>query len=167
MGKREPRKLFCIVMVYTVSWKRRCFGLLYDISTNFIFLWTIWSHYKVQCENIRPISRLAVFVWHHAVRNKRPILSAMQALSSTISLCRNDPVTRSFCNNLYTLPTYIRSSGLPEYCRLPKTIRLGKEAYSSLCYKHHTATGTHVPYGITQCYLPPSRGDIPAFTPAN
>ena len=38
----------------------------------------------------------------------------------------------------------------------------GKEAYSSLCYKHRTATGTHVPYGITQCYLPPSRGDIPA-----
>jgi len=23
-----------------------------------------------------------------------------------------------------------------------------------------------MPYGITQCYLPPSRGDIPAFTPA-
>jgi len=30
-----------------------------------------------------------------------------------------------------------------------------------------TATGTHVPHGITQCYLPPGRGDIPAFTPAN
>jgi len=44
---------------------------------------------------------------------------------------------------------------------------LEKEAYSSLCYKHHTATGTHVPYGITQYYLPPGRGDIPAFTPAN
>jgi len=29
-----------------------------------------------------------------------------------------------------------------------------------------TATGTHVPYGITQYYLPPGRGDIPAFTPA-
>ena len=29
-----------------------------------------------------------------------------------------------------------------------------------------TATGTHMPYGITQCYLPPDRGDIPAFTPA-
>ena len=29
-----------------------------------------------------------------------------------------------------------------------------------------TATGTHVPYGITQCYLPSGRGDIPAFTPA-
>jgi len=25
-----------------------------------------------------------------------------------------------------------------------------KEAYSSLCYKHHTAMGTHVPYGITR-----------------
>ena len=23
--------------------------------------------------------------------------------------------------------------------------------------------GTHLPYGITQCYLPPRRGDIPAF----
>jgi len=23
-----------------------------------------------------------------------------------------------------------------------------------------------VPYGITQCYLPPDRGDIPAFTAA-
>ena len=27
--------------------------------------------------------------------------------------------------------------------------------------------GTHMPYGITQCYLPPGRGDIPDFTPAN
>ena len=38
--------------------------------------------------------------------------------------------------------------------------------YSSL-QPAYTATGTHVPYGITQCYLPPGRGDIPAFTPAN
>ena len=30
----------------------------------------------------------------------------------------------------------------------------------------HTATGTHMPHGITQCYLPPDRGDIPALTPA-
>jgi len=30
----------------------------------------------------------------------------------------------------------------------------------------HTATGTHMPYGITQCYLPPGRGDVPALTPA-
>jgi len=38
--------------------------------------------------------------------------------------------------------------------------------YSSL-QTAYTATGTHVPYGIKQCYLPPGRGDIPAFTPAN
>jgi len=31
---------------------------------------------------------------------------------------------------------------------------------------HHTATGNHMPYGITQCYLPPGSGDFPAFTPA-
>ena len=30
----------------------------------------------------------------------------------------------------------------------------------------HTATGTHIPYGITQCYLPPGRADISTFTPA-
>jgi len=30
----------------------------------------------------------------------------------------------------------------------------------------HTAKGIHMPYIITQCYLPPNRGDIPAFTPA-
>ena len=29
-----------------------------------------------------------------------------------------------------------------------------------------TAIGTHIPYRITQCYLPPDIGDIPAFTPA-
>jgi len=43
----------------------------------------------------------------------------------------------------------------------------GKEVFSSLCYKRCSAMGTHVPYGITECYLPPGRGDIPAFTPAN
>ena len=43
----------------------------------------------------------------------------------------------------------------------------GKEMYSSLQVKPAiTATGNHIPYGITQCYLPPGRGDIPAFTPA-
>ena len=29
-----------------------------------------------------------------------------------------------------------------------------------------TATGNLMSYGITQCYLPPRRGDIPALTPA-
>jgi len=25
---------------------------------------------------------------------------------------------------------------------------------------------THIPYGITQCYLPPDKGENPAFTPS-
>jgi len=32
---------------------------------------------------------------------------------------------------------------------------------------HHTATGNHIPYGITQCYLPPGSGDFLAFSPAD
>ena len=34
------------------------------------------------------------------------------------------------------------------------------------CQTCLTTTGTHMLYGITQCYLPPDRGDLPAFTPA-
>jgi len=26
---------------------------------------------------------------------------------------------------------------------------------------------TQMPYGITQCYLPPGRDDLPSFTPAS
>ena len=29
---------------------------------------------------------------------------------------------------------------------------------------YHTTMGNHMPYGITQCYLPPSSGDFQAFT---
>ena len=32
--------------------------------------------------------------------------------------------------------------------------------------KNLTATGNHMRYRITQCYLPPGSGDFPAFTPA-
>ena len=31
---------------------------------------------------------------------------------------------------------------------------------------HHTGMGNHMPYGITQRYLPPGSGDFPAFTSA-
>jgi len=31
---------------------------------------------------------------------------------------------------------------------------------------YHTATRNHMLYEITQCYLPPGRGDFSAFTPA-
>ena len=37
---------------------------------------------------------------------------------------------------------------------------------SSLIATSLTATGTHTPYGITRCYQPPGRADIPAFAPA-
>ena len=47
-------------------------------------------------------------------------------------------------------------------CRLQSK---SKDMYSSLQAKPAiTATGTHIPYGTTQCYLPPSKGDITAFT---
>ena len=33
-------------------------------------------------------------------------------------------------------------------------------------HRRSVETGIHIPYGITQCYVPPGRGDIQAFTPA-
>jgi len=30
----------------------------------------------------------------------------------------------------------------------------------------HTATGNHMQFGITQCYLSPGSGDFPTFTPS-
>ena len=47
-------------------------------------------------------------------------------------------------------------------CDTSKSIRIQLSSQDTCL----TATGTHVPYGITQYYLPPGRGDIPAVTPA-
>jgi len=38
--------------------------------------------------------------------------------------------------------------------------------YGSLQQLAFIATRAYVPHAITQCYLPPGRRDIPAFTPA-
>ena len=46
------------------------------------------------------------------------------------------------------------------------TVKVGLKIKSRKRLTGVTATGTHVPCGITQCYLPPGRGDIPSFTPA-
>ena len=45
-----------------------------------------------------------------------------------------------------------------------KLVKVKGNAYSQLASLLRELTGHH---GITQCYLPPGRGDIRAFTPAN
>ena len=48
---------------------------------------------------------------------------------------------------------------------LPVSIRCGIEARNAPL-PHRYGTGAHVPYAITQCYLPPGRRNIPAFIAA-
>jgi len=51
----------------------------------------------------------------------------------------------------------------------PGTSTVIKVKYTDMAVRSltcHTAAETRMPYGITPCYLPPDRGDIPAFTPA-
>ena len=53
----------------------------------------------------------------------------------------------------------------PRGCKAVKSskiIKVGIAAHGNQL----TATGNHMLYGITQCYLPPGSGDFPAFTPA-
>jgi len=40
----------------------------------------------------------------------------------------------------------------------------GKGKCIAVCINTYTATGNHLPYGITQCYLPSGRGDFPLHT---
>jgi len=79
------------------------------------------------------------------------------------------------CHHLSTLEVCLRQGAIHVYLTLPYIT-------SSLIYadskskikldiavrnrNYHTATRNHMPYEITQCYLPPGRGDFPAFTPA-
>jgi len=48
-----------------------------------------------------------------------------------------------------------------------RTIQSAIVKLSKVSAPCHTATGTHVPYGITQRYVPPDGSDISTFTPAN
>jgi len=45
-------------------------------------------------------------------------------------------------------------------------VRWGKGKRSIAVHKTPHHYGNSLPYGITQCYLPPGRGDFPALTPA-
>jgi len=59
---------------------------------------------------------------------------------------------KSLCSRVY-----IRQM----FCKVKKVKCIDIAVCSLTC---DTATGTHMPYRITQCHLPPGRGDIPAFT---
>jgi len=59
--------------------------------------------------------------------------------------------------------------GLSERAQQLMTFARSKVKYMDIAVRSltcHTATGTRMPYRLTQCYLPPGRGDIPTFTPA-
>ena len=85
--------------------------------------------------------------------------SEQQNLART--LC-NEPVIICDCASLTGVGWWCSYRIIWWYCTSTVQFLLNSErAYSSLCYKHHTTIGTHVPYGITR------QRWIPAFTPTN
>ena len=55
-----------------------------------------------------------------------------------------------------------RTATPPRHHHVPRPTVTSKQQVYSSSQGCHAATGTHMPHGITQCYLPPGRGDIPA-----
>jgi len=52
------------------------------------------------------------------------------------------------------------------YLCISKVSKVSKPDIAVRNRNYHTATGNHMQYEITQCYLPPGRGDFPTFTPS-
>jgi len=60
----------------------------------------------------------------------------------------------------------VRRYSLINLCDDHIFVKKSKQDIAVRNQNYHTAAGNHMPYEITQCYLPPGRGDFPAFTPA-
>jgi len=84
-------------------------------------------------------------------------------------MCERTTTTRRYIRNLCTQVSAVvdgpaRRAVSRSRCYLGKVGKVkGKRSIAVSNYL--TATGTHVPHGITWCYLPPDGGDIPALTP--
>jgi len=93
------------------------------------------------------------------------------ALNNSIIGCeRNESSTRQnfghdgFAERYKIAPKQYKDSLLPLLlCWEATTPAIVTRIQQFADRSRHTATGTHVPYGITQCYLPPGRGDIPLW----
>ena len=125
-------------MLYTVSRKQHCFGLLYlrRASTNFNnLLWTVRAYYYVQCANI--ISRLAVSFSRHGIqRNWKDTISRVcVSPGSAETLVRRGGITNHtffliayFLSNISNIICYVILYliiwMIPPYC-LQKIIKIG------------------------------------------
>jgi len=53
------------------------------------------------------------------------------------------------------------------HAKIKKGRAKGERKNIAVCNQNHqTDTQNHIPYEITQCYLPPGSSDFPAFTQA-
>ena len=99
-------------------------------------------------------------------RGKKSVLHVAQCIAAFVPVHRtpsllshlhcflNPSATSIRLHTLYTVFSYLSSKGRAK----------GKQSIAVSTWRHRY--GNSVPYRITQCYLPPGRGDIPAFTPA-
>ena len=82
--------------------------------------------------------------------------------------CRMDVLQKRLSSATRLASTRVKFAAAQSSLRLSKVYG-SKVKYTDIAVRSLTcltATGTHMPFRITQCYLPPDRGDIPAFTPA-
>ena len=96
--------------------------------------------------------------WYNGRSPLRPLLSVLNVSLTAHSLTASVPIS------YYSMRHYNYLCTLNGWYRFSSGVKKGKGAYSS-SWNSPQNYGTPLVNGITQCYLPPDRGDRPAFTP--
>ena len=108
--------------------------------------------------------------WVSRYQKGKPILILLKqetVSGSGISwaICKSAPRSREITTPAPHHSVFYRPDALP--VAQPTASKHGRlSGYSSSQHTYLSAMGTHMPRLITQCYLPPGRGDIPTLTPA-
>ena len=79
--------------------------------------------------------------------------------------CRAAPMSHLYLPGVSLSPA-VSVHDPPYKYKQSKVSKRGVAVRKGNATQPHIAAGTHMPCRITQCYLPPVRGDIPAFTPS-
>jgi len=153
--------------------------------------WTRWQDAddETKCCDVCPFKTDRTGLLElHKLRHRAPPAAAAAAAVNTFS-CRHCPYYVRTARQLErhtalhddvsstthaTATAAAAAAAVPLHGLQPANTRYVCDRYSKVKFTDiavrsqtcHTATGTHMPYGITQCYLPPDRGDLTAFTPA-
>jgi len=99
--------------------------------------------------------------WRRTTRSGSDALDAGEPINGPINIWIAGRATDRLC----LASSFFSNTAVPAGCSNSIHVKVKYTDIAVRSLTCHAATGTRMPYGITQCYLPPDRGDIPAFIP--